>query len=155
MPLKSWSHLRGQMWHFKVWINIKFLLFYIIFIILKNQLFFVSAVVPISRIWSAVRHCTCNPLSQNTTAHITTVAMDGVICLGRRNHRASFAFSLYFSRLLSATSTQYKSFRGKIKMVNSKWTYRGKSRTFSSFFDVVSCCLIQVQHRIGKKIGNL
>ena len=44
---------------------------------------FVSAVVHISRIGRAVRQCACNPLSQNTTAHITTVAMDDVICLGR------------------------------------------------------------------------
>ena len=39
---------------------------------------FVPAVVHISRIGSAVRHCACNPLSQNTTAHTTTAAMDDV-----------------------------------------------------------------------------
>ena len=61
--------------------------------LLKNQLFFVSAVVHISRIGSAVRHCACNPLSQNTTARITTVAMDDVVCLGLRSPRAFFAFS--------------------------------------------------------------
>ena len=102
--------------------------------ILKNQLYFVSAVVHISLIESALRHCACNPLSQNTTAHITTVAMDDVICLGRQSHRASFAFSSYLSRLISANSTQYKSFRVELKMANSKWTYRGKI----SFFDAVS-----------------
>ena len=58
-----------------------------------------------------VRHCACYPFSQNTTAHITTVAMDDVVCLGRQSRRASFAFSSYFSRLLSANSTQYKYFR--------------------------------------------
>ena len=116
--------------------------------ILKNQLCFVSAIVHISRIGSAVRQCACNPLSQNTTAHITTVALDDVICLGRRSHRASFAFGSYLSQLLSANSAQYKykSFRVELKMENSKWTYRGKSRAFSSFFDAVSCCLIQVKH---------
>ena len=61
-------------------------------VILKNQLFFVSAVVHISRIGIAVRHCACNPLSQNTTAHITAVAMDDVICLGRRS-RPTFRIS--------------------------------------------------------------
>ena len=66
--------------------------------ILKNQLLFVSAVVHISRIGSAVRHCACNPLSQNTTAHITTAAMDDVICLGRQSRPPSSAFSLYFTR---------------------------------------------------------
>ena len=76
--------------------------------ILKNQLCFVSAIVHISRIGSAVRQCACNPLSQNTTAHITTVALDDVICLGRRSHRASFAFGSYLSQLLSANSAQYK-----------------------------------------------
>ena len=116
--------------------------------ILKNQLCFVSAIVHISRIGSAVRQCACNPLSQNTTAHITTVALDDVICLGRRSHRASFAFGSYLSQLLSANSAQYKykSFRVELKMENSKWTYQGKSRAFSSFFDAVSCCLIQVKH---------
>ena len=113
---------------------------------------FVSAVVHIFRIGSAVRHCACNPLSQNTNAHITTVAMDDVIGLGRRSHRASFAFGSYFSRLIAANSTQYKSFQVELKMANSKWTYRGKSRAFISFFDAVSCCLIQVQHRIRKKL---
>ena len=70
--------------------------------ILKNQLFFVSAVVHIS------------------TAHITTVTMDDVVCLERRSRRASFS---YFSQPLSANSTQYKSFRVELKMANSKWTY--------------------------------
>ena len=42
-----------------------------------------------------MRHCACNPLSQNTTAHITTVAMDDVFCLGRRSCRVSFVFSSY------------------------------------------------------------
>ena len=37
--------------------------------ILKNQLYFVSVVIQIFRIRSAVQHCTCNPLSQNTIAH--------------------------------------------------------------------------------------
>ena len=37
---------------------------------------FLSAVVHISRILNGVRHCACNPLSQYTTPHITTVAMD-------------------------------------------------------------------------------
>ena len=101
--------------------------------ILKNQLYFVSAVVQISRIRSAVRHCACNPLSQNTTAHITTVAMDDIICLGCQSHQTFFAFSSYFSRLLSANSTQYKSFGAELKMANSKWTYRGKNRAFISF----------------------
>ena len=32
-------------------------------------------------------------ISQNTTAHITTVAMDDVICLGCRSRRACFAFN--------------------------------------------------------------
>ena len=105
--------------------------------ILKSQLYFVSAVVHISRIGSAVRHCACNPLSQNTTAHIFTVVMDDVICLGRRNRRAFFAFSSYFSRPLSANSTQYKSIRVELKMAHSKLTYRGKNRAFISFFDVV------------------
>ena len=81
------------------------------------------AVVQISQIGSAVRHCACNPLSQNTTAHITTVAMDDVVCLGRRSRRAFFAFSSYFSQLLSADFTQYKSFRVELKIANSKWTY--------------------------------
>ena len=126
----------------------------IIIIILKNQLYFVSAVVHISRIWSAVCHCACNPLSQNTTAHITTVTMDDIICLGHRSHRAFFAFSSYFNRLLSANSTQYKSFRVELKMANSKWTYWGKNRAFISFFDAVSCYLIQVYDGIRKK-GNL
>ena len=120
--------------------------------ILKSQLYFVSAVVQISQIRSAVRHCACNPLSQNTTAHITTVAMDDIICLGRQSDRAFFAFSLYFSQLLSANSTKYKSFRVELKMTNSKWTYRGKNRAFISFFDAGFCYLIQVQHRIRKKI---
>ena len=104
---------------------------------------FVSAVAHISRIGSAVRHCVCNPLSQNTTAHITTVAMDDIVSLGRRSRRASFAFRSHFSRLLSANSTQYKSIRVELKMANSKWIYRDKSQTFISFFDAVSCCLIQ------------
>ena len=63
--------------------------------ILKNQLYFVPAVVHISQIGSAVRHCACNPLFQNTTAHITTVAMDDVICLRCRSRRALFAFSSF------------------------------------------------------------
>ena len=84
--------------------------------ILKNQLIFVSAVVYISRIGSAVRHCACNPLSQNTIAHITAVAMDYVICLGRRSRRAFFAFSSFFNRLLSANSTQHRQvFPSRIK----------------------------------------
>ena len=82
----------------------------------------------------------------------SSIAMNDVICLGRRNRRASFAFSSYFSRLLSANSTKYKSFRVELKMANSKWTYGGKSRAFISFFDAVSCCLIQVQHRKRKKL---
>ena len=65
---------------------------------------------------------------------------------------AEVAFSSYFSRLLSANSTQYMSFRVELKMANSKWTYRRKIRAFISFFDSVSCCLIQVQHRIRKKM---
>ena len=81
--------------------------------------------------------------------------MDDVVCLGSRSGRATFAFSSYFSRLLAANSTQYKSFIVKLKMANSKWTYQGKSRTFIPFFDAVSCYLMQVQHRIRKKIGNL
>ena len=75
--------------------------------VLKNQLFFVSTVVHISRIRSAVGHCTCNPLSQNTAANITADTIDDVICLGRRSRRAFFAFSSYFNRLLSVNSTQY------------------------------------------------
>ena len=88
-----------------------------------NQLYFVSAVVRISRIGSAMRHFACNPLSKMIAAHITTVAMDDIICVGRRSRRASFASSSYFSRLLSASSTQYKSFRVESKMAYSKWTY--------------------------------
>ena len=130
MNLRSPPHLRGQKWHFKIWINIEFVLFshkfcpnkklYLVkrkcqkfqlklvvksamlATILKNQLFFVSAVVHIS------------------TAHITTVTMDDVVCLERRSRRASFS---YFSQPLSANSTQYKSFRVELKMANSKWTY--------------------------------
>ena len=93
-----------------------------------------SAVIHVSRIGSAERHCAYNPLSQNTTAQITTVAMDDVICLGRRSRRASFAFGSYFSRLLSANSAHYKSFRVELKMANSKWTNRDKSRALISFF---------------------
>ena len=118
---------------------------------LKNQLFFVSAIVHISRIGSTVQRGACNPLFQKMTVPITTIAMDDVICLGRRSRRASFAFSSYFSRLSSANSTRYKSFRAELKMANSKWRYRGTSRAFISLFDAVSCCLIQVQHRIRKK----
>ena len=77
--------------------------------ILKNQLgfflLFCTSGCPYFPIGSAVRHCACNPLSQNTIAHITKVAMDDVICLGRRSRRVSFAFSSYFSRLLWANST--------------------------------------------------
>ena len=102
--------------------------------ILKNELFFVSAVVHVSRIGSAVRHCARNPLSQNTTAHTATVTMNDVNCLGRRSCRASFAFSSYFSRPLSTNSTQYKSFRVELKMANLKRTYRGKNRAFISCF---------------------
>ena len=80
-----------------------------------------------------MRHCACNPLSQNTTAHITTVAMDDVICLGHRSRRAFCAFSSYFSRLLSVNSTQYESFRVELKMANSKGKYRGKNRAFILF----------------------
>ena len=120
--------------------------------ILKNQLYFLSAVVQISRIRSAVRQCACNPLSQNMTAHITTVAMDDIICLGSQSHQAFFAFNSYFSRLLSANSTQCKSFRVELKIANSKWTYPDKNRAFISFFDAGFCYLIQVQHRTRKKI---
>ena len=81
-----------------------------------------------------MRHCACDPLSPNTTAHIVTVAMDDIICLGCQSHRTFFAFSSYFSRLLSVNSTQYKSFRVELKMANSKWTYRGRNRAFISFF---------------------
>ena len=69
-----------------------------------------------------MRQCACNPLSQNPTAQITRVAMDDVICLGRQSPRACFAFSSHFSRLLSANSTQYKSFRvedGELEMDRS------------------------------------
>ena len=80
--------------------------------LLMTQLYFVSAAVHISRIGSAVRHCAGNRLLfQNTTVHITAVALEDVICLGRRSRRAFFTFSLQFSRLLSANSTQNKSFR--------------------------------------------
>ena len=98
--------------------------------ILKNQLYFVSVVIQIFRIRSAVQHCTCNPLSQNTIAHnllLCTVAMDGIICLGYQSHQAFFAFSSYFSQLLSANSSQYKSTQVELKMANSKWTYQGKN----------------------------
>ena len=95
------------------------------------------------------QHCACIRFPK---AHITMVAMDDVICLGRRSRRASFAFSSYFSRLLSANSTQYKSFRVELKISNSKWTYPGKSRAFISFSDAISCCLIHLQHRIRKKL---
>ena len=57
--------------------------------------------------------------------------MDDVVCLGSRSGRATFAFSSYFSRLLAANSTQYKSFIVKLKMANSKWTYQGKTRRVS------------------------
>ena len=101
-----------------------------------------------------MRHCASNPLSKNTTAHIATFAMDDVICLERRSRRAFFAFSSYFSRLLSANYTKYKSLRVELKMAYSKWKYRGKNRAFiSGFFYAVSCYLMQVQHRIRKK-GN-
>ena len=82
------------------------------------------------------------PYFPTTTAHITKVAMDDVISFGRRSRRAFFAFSSYFSRLLSANSTQYKSFRVELKMANSKWTYRGKNRAFILCFDAVSYYLI-------------
>ena len=72
--------------------------------ILKNQLFFVSAVVHISPIGSAVRHCACNPLSQNATAHIATVAMNDVICFwGAENVEHFLLFALVCT--LSANST--------------------------------------------------
>ena len=89
-------------------------------VILKNQLFF--CVSGCSYFTNRKRSDTCNPVSSkhdcNTaahTAHITTVVMDNVICLGRRKCRSSFAFNSYFSRLLSANSTQYKSFRVEFK----------------------------------------
>ena len=41
----------------------------------KYRIFIIFALVHSSRIGSAVRLCACNPLFQNTTAHITTVAM--------------------------------------------------------------------------------
>ena len=92
--------------------------------ILKNELYFVSAVVHISRtINGAVHHCACNPLSQDTAAHIPTVAEDEVICLGRQSCRTFLLLvRTSISRLLSANSTQCKSFRVKLKMANSKWT---------------------------------
>ena len=120
--------------------------------ILKNQPLFCVSGCPYFPIGSVVRQCACNPLSQNTTAHITTVAMNDVICLGRRSHRASFAFSSYFSRPLSTNSTLYKSFRWELTMANSKLTYRGNSRAFISLFDAVPRCLIQVQYRIRKEL---
>ena len=72
-----------------------------------------------------VRHCACNPLSQNTTAHITTVAMDDVICLGHRSHRAFLllvrtSVDCYWQILINL------SFRVELKMSYSKWIYRGK-----------------------------
>ena len=66
-------------------------------------------------------------------------------------HRAFFAFSSYFSRLSSANSTQYKSFRVELKMANSKWTYRGTNRAFISFSNAGFGYLKQVQHRMRKK----
>ena len=87
----------------KIWINIESLFFLLKFIQTKTAIgnekvlrisievgfqislvgrhieepaVFVSAVVHISRIGSAVHHCACNPLAQNTSAHITMVVMD-------------------------------------------------------------------------------
>ena len=56
--------------------------------ILKNQLFLCQRFPYFPNRSAVLCHCACNLLSQNTTAHITTVAMDDVICLGRRNRRA-------------------------------------------------------------------
>ena len=119
---------------------------------LKNQLYFVSAVVQISRIRRAVHHCACNPLFQNTTAHITTVAMDYIISLGCQSHPAFFAFSLFFSRLSSAISAQYKSFRVELKMGTRKSHIEAKIEHLFRFLTQFFCYLIQVQHRIRKKI---
>ena len=93
----------------------------------------------------------CNPLFQNTTAHITTVAVDYIIWLGCQSHPAIFAFSLYFSRLSSAISAQYKSFRVELKMGTRKSHIEAKIEHLFRFLTQFFCYLIQVQHQIRKK----
>ena len=84
-----------------------------------------------------------NPLSQNTTAHITTVTMDDVICLGHRSHRAFFVSVRTsvdcYPRILLNTVLPSRINDGELEMD----ILRQKSSIYF-IFDAVSCYLMQV-----------
>ena len=68
------------------------------------------------------------------------------------NKTEFFEFVTLIFCIIQRIVHQYTSFRVELlKMVNSKWTYRGKSRAFILFLDAVFCWLIQVQHQIKKE----